>query len=338
MKIRGRVLASLLTFLFAAATLPAVAQTNLGTVTVGVNAFSLSANPATNKIYVANYCGSDPNCTPGVNGTVTVIDGATDKTTTVTVQLHPEFLVINSATNKIYVTNRKSGTVSVIDGATDTVTATITVGSHPLGADVNPLTNKIYVANNGNDFNNTVSVIDGATNTVSATITVGWSPNAVAVDPATNKIYVVNYCGNDSNGCESDGVGASGTLSVIDGATNTVTATLNVGAGPGVLLANTVTNKFYVMNSCGTDPSCVINGNANTIGTVTVIDGVTLATSTVTVGKGADAMAVNPVANQTYVVEQQRQHRDLYRRGDPRHLHCQRWGISRRRRSRSGHE
>ena len=299
MRVRGFTLASLFTFLFVAALLPAAAQTNLGTVNVGVEAVFLSVNFATNKVYVPNFCGNDPNCGP-TPGTVTVINGVTDQTKTVTVGVHPEFLVINPVTNKIYVSNRHDNTVSVIDGAADTVIATIPVGSHPIGADVNTYTNKIYVANGGNGLGNTVSVIDGATNTVSATIPVGWAPNVVAVNPVTNQIYVTNYCGNDANNCLSDGTGPNGTVSVINGATNLVTNTLNVGVGPAVVLANTVTNKIYVGNSCGTDGSCIINGNANTIGSVTVIDGVTFATSTVNVGKGFGAMAINPVTNQIY--------------------------------------
>jgi YVTN family beta-propeller protein len=300
MRVRGFTLASLFLFLFAAAILPAVAQTLITTVPVEQQPNYLAANAASNKIYVVNRCGTDPSCAPTSPGTVTIINGVTNQTTTLSVGVRPDFLVINPVTNKIYVTNRRDGTVSVINGATGTVTATLTVGSHPIGADVNPFSNKIYVANSGNDFNNTVSVIDGATDTVTDTITVGWSPNVVAVNPITNKIYVVNHCGNDPNGCTTDGSGASGTLSVIDGATNTVTNTLNVGIEPGVVLANTVTNKIYVGNACGSNPQCLISGQATT-GSVTVIDGVTLGIQTVVADYGSDAMAFNPVVNQVYV-------------------------------------
>ena len=66
---------------------------------------------------------------------------------------------------------------------------------------------------------------------------------------------------------------------------------------------NEVTNKIYVGNSCGTDPTCISNpnGNGNTIGTITAVDGVTLATSAVSAGKGTTGMAVNPVANEIYM-------------------------------------
>ncbi len=93
-------LASLFVFLFAAAILPAAAQTLLATVTVGHDPFFLAANAATNKVYVANYCGNDPGCGSSSPGTVTVIDGLTNTVdATVTVGGGSGFLLINPLTN-----------------------------------------------------------------------------------------------------------------------------------------------------------------------------------------------------------------------------------------------
>ena len=296
MRVRDFTLAYLVTFLFAAAILPAVAETLLATVPVGQDALYLAADPVTNKIYVANTCGNDPSCGTGP-GTVTVINGLTNTVdTTVTVGGHPEFLVINPVTNKIYVSNRHDNTVSVINGATQTVIATISVGSHPTYGDINILTNRIYVVNNGNGHGTTMSVIDGHADSVVATVTVGNFPQAASVNPVTNKIYVANFCGNDAS-CNS-----GGTVSVIDGATNTVTHTVAVGKGPGLIFADPATNKVWVLNSCGTSLACVLNGdNSHVIGSVTQIDGATLATSTANTGQGSGAMAYNPVANKAYV-------------------------------------
>ena len=115
-------------------------------------------NPVTNKIYVANNCGNDVTCSS--DGTVTVIDGATLTTNTVTVGSNPYNVAVNSVTNKIYVANycgndtscqTYGGTVTVIDGAT-LATATVPVGSGPDSPVVNSATNKIYVPNScGND-------------------------------------------------------------------------------------------------------------------------------------------------------------------------------------------
>jgi YVTN family beta-propeller protein len=299
MRVRGLTLASLFLFLFAAAILPAVAQTLLATVPVEQGAYYLATNPVTNKTYVANYCGNDPSCAN--LGTVSVINGLTNTVdATITVGIHPAFVLINPLTNKIYVTNRRDGTVSVINGATNVVTATIPVGAHPTYGDINVLTNRIYVVNNGNGQGTTMSVIDGHADSVVATVTVGNYPQSASVNPVTNKIYVVNYCGNQF-GCNA--TPANGTVSVVDGATNTVTATVTVGVGAALVFADSATNKVWVMNSCGSSLPCDAdpNGNGNYVGSVTQIDGVTLATTTANTGKGAGAMAYNPVANKAYV-------------------------------------
>ena len=123
MRVRGFTLASLFVFLFAAAILPAVAQTLLATVPVGQDGFYLATNPVTNKTYVVNYCGNDPGCGSQSPGTVTVINGLTNTVdATITVGGHPTFVMINPLTNKLYVPNRRDNTVSVINGATNTVT------------------------------------------------------------------------------------------------------------------------------------------------------------------------------------------------------------------------
>ncbi len=298
MRVRGFTLASLFVFLFAAAILPAVAQTLLATVPVGQSAFYLAANPVTNKIYVVNYCGNDPSCASP--GTVTVINGLTNTVdATITVGIHPTFVMINPLTNKLYVPNRRDNTVSVINAATNTVSATIPVGSHPTFGDINIVTNRIYVVDNGNGQGTTMSVIDGNTDTAIATVTVGNYPQGAAVNPVTNKIYVSNYCGNQF-GCNA--TPAQGTVSVVDGATNQVTATVTVGVAPQVIFADSATNKVWVLNLCGSTLSCDITGdNSHVIGSVTQIDGATLATTTANTGQGSGALAYNPVANKAYV-------------------------------------
>ncbi len=273
------------------AAIPAFGQTLIGTVPVGNASSYIVADPATNKIYVTNFG------TSGAFGnTITVIDGATDATTTVTVGLRPEFLVANTVTNKLYVNNRRDSTVSVINGATNAVIKTISGFSNPIVSDVNPVTNKIYVPNSGNGTDNTLGIIDGSTDTLTNTITVGLVPVAVAVNPVTNKIYVINQCGN-SNDCTDHG-----TVTVVDGAT-LATTSIDVGWNPAVILVNQLTNKIYVLNNCGNNSGsadCLANGTP-VQGTVTVIDGATNATSSVNTGMASGALVVNQVSNEAYV-------------------------------------
>ncbi len=150
---------------------------------------------------------------------------------------------------------------------------------------------------------------------VTATIPVGTYPVAVAVNPVTNKIYVAI---------------SSGTVTVIDGATNTVCNTCTVAAGttPYAVAVNPATNKIYVANQNSNDVT-VIDGTTNAAttvaagsfphavaanpvtnkiyvanygsGTVTVIDGATNATTTVMASSASWAVAVNPVTNKIYV-------------------------------------
>ena len=293
-----------LLFSLAVALPSAVAQVVIATVPVGTNPGGVGVNPVTNKIYVANgLCNENGSCG---QGTMTVIDGASNNTTTVNIGVAPGVPVVNSVTNKIYVANgcgnappcgSNPGTVMVIDGATNSITATIPVGWYAGFIAANPVTNKIYVTNNcGNDPScsspGTLTVIDGVTNNPT-TLPVGGNPFDVEVNPVTNKIYVVNNCGNAPN-CDS-----IGTVTVIDGSTNN-TATINVGAGPYFAAVNPVTDKIYVANS-----ACSLQQlPCSNPGTVTVIDGATNNTTTLNLmGDFAPfGVALNAVTNKIYVV------------------------------------
>lgn len=154
----------------------------------------------------------------------------------------------------------------------------IPVSAQPGSIAVDEKTNKIYVT-----AGNSIVVIDGATNAVVTTITDpnGFAPAAVAVNPTTNTIYVANSQSNN--------------VTAIDGATGSVTATIPVGTSPSGLDVDSQTSFIYVANA----------GNLQTgdPGNVTVIDGVTHATTTLTDSKAVNpiAVAVNSVTNKIYV-------------------------------------
>jgi len=280
----------------------AVAQVVVATVPAGMYPVGIAANTATNKTYVTNlWCIPDSPPCPGP-GTVTVIDGATNNTTTVNVGLYPYAVAVNPVTNKIYVANAcgndvncgSFGTVTVIDGTTNN-TSTVNVGAYPYALDVNSGTNKIYVANECGDdptcqSTGTVTVIDGATNNVLTTVTVGYVPDSVAVNSVTNQIYVANNCGSDIT-CSS-----IGTATVIDGVSNN-TAAVTVGFLPYYVALNSTTNKVYVSNDCGNDITC------SSLGTATVIDANNNnSTATVNVGAYPFGLAVDATTNHIYVV------------------------------------
>ena len=240
---------------------------------------------------------------------------------------------INSVTNRLYLFHSNGvvlpGTVMVIDCSTNTVIETITVGVYPIAIAVNPQTNKIYVVNGQS---NSVSVIDGSTNSVIKTLAwdgdrtefanvnqIGNKPEYVAVNPKTNRIYVVNNW--------------YGTISVIDGSTDTVIDAICWGVGvnsgiyPWMMFIDSETNLGYVRwgiyernfisiidldtnNEIGTIPGISgylsINPTTNKLylcnGGLYEINGATNSVeNTIDAGGNVLAVTVNPVTNRLYV-------------------------------------
>src|SRR5262249_20600724 len=96
----------------------------------------------------------------------------------------------------------------------------------------------------------------------------GVSATGVAVNPTTNTIYVASF--------------GDGTVSVFDEATDTVTATIALGAGsyPWGMAVSPTTNRIYVTNAFN--------------GTLSVIDGATNAVkATIGVGSAPRGVGVN---------------------------------------------
>jgi YVTN family beta-propeller protein len=117
---------------------------------------------------------------------------------------------------------------------------------------------------------------------VVATVPIGSGAQAADVDTVTNTIYVANAYSNN--------------VTVIDGATNTVAATLTSSPGPRAVLAVPSTNTIYVVN----------NGTANgpevvTPGNLLVINGSNNTTSTIALPLLARCIAYNPNTNLLYV-------------------------------------
>nr|HEV7954346.1 YncE family protein [Candidatus Acidoferrales bacterium] len=244
----------------------------IATVKAGKDPGGMAINSVTDKIYVADRDGK----------TLTVIDGMTNTTTTVKLPMDPGGMVVNEVTNKIYVKSWRGRNVWVLDGATNAVTVVPTKLISGAMA-VNSVTNKIYVANSVGDG---VTVIDGVTN-ATAQVATGWA-NAMVVNSATDKVYVA---------CES-AVGAhNGTISVIDGATNsTSTIKMETGWRPTSMAVNPVTNKIYLTEHIEVAP-----GERRKPGRVMVIDGATNAVTTIPAGIEPRGIIVNPETDKIFV-------------------------------------
>src|SRR5690242_19733865 len=108
------------------------------TVPAGAIPSAVAVDAATGRVYVANY-GS---------GTVTVVDGATDRVDTIVkVGNHPQAIAIDRRRDIVAVANTMDNTVSLIDGKTARVWKTLPAGEHPYALAVNEETQRIYVAN-----------------------------------------------------------------------------------------------------------------------------------------------------------------------------------------------
>jgi YVTN family beta-propeller protein len=273
--------------------------------TLPVAGRALAVNSATNKIYVTG-CTNERSL---VGGVLVAIDGATKLTTEIGVGLCPKAVAVNPVTNKIYVANIgdaqgfgsfSGGSITIVDGATNS-TMTVSDPHAPCAVAVNSATNKIYVTNlNSND----VTVIDGDTNSLTTIADPNAiSPVALAVNPITNKIYVANQ-GNSLYGSNNPG-----SVTVIDGATGSTTTVSDPNANtPNSVAVNTSTDKIYVANT-----GSFVYSTGTNHGNVTVIDGATNSTTTVTdpnalAPGGPDSrgfgLAVDTATNSIYVVNQ----------------------------------
>jgi YVTN family beta-propeller protein len=103
-------------------------------------------------------------------------------------------------------------------------------------------------------------------------LAVGAAPVAIAVNEATNRIYVAN-AGSD-------------TVSVINGETNAVTASVRVGARPYAITANPASNKIFVSAAFGD--------------TITVIDGARNSTTAAQIAN-ADSITVDAKLSKVYL-------------------------------------
>lgn len=237
----------------------------------GLVSYAVALNPVTNKVYVINNNIEGFDSGSNASGNITVIDGATNTTTTVTDPnaINPVAVAVNLVTGKIYVANggdypaANHGNVTIIDGTTNaTTTITDPNALGPLAVAVNQTSNKIYVANGGDSALagvGGVTVIDGSTNAISA----ARDPNAMfshalAVDPVTNTIYVAN------EGCFlDDSCKNPGSVTVVDGATNSVTTIIDPQArNPEGVAVNAVTNMIYVAN-VGSNNTTIIDATAS---------------------------------------------------------------------------
>jgi YVTN family beta-propeller protein len=152
-------------------------------------------------------------------GRIAVVDPAAGKVLrTIAPPARPTGVAISPDGGKLYVTcATPDGSVAVIEAASGKLAATIPVGHTACGPALTPDGKRLYVCNR---FNNNVSVIDLEANRELARLPVVREPVEAVVTPDGKSVFVANLLPND----RSDGSDVAATISVIDTATNQVSA------------------------------------------------------------------------------------------------------------------
>ncbi|MEO5577220.1 MAG: PxKF domain-containing protein [Gaiellaceae bacterium] len=236
----------------------------------------------------------------------------------------PTEVELNAATQRIYAVHFNEATLSVVDATDGALLNTIALGASPYDVAVNESTNRVYVANR---YADSVSVIDGATNEILATIRITSpssnacrcnQPVALAVDERRNLVYVANVTGY--------------TVSVIDGSSNEVVGTVELGFNtqPDGVAVDSARNRVYVAEG-NNSKIAVIDGASRTVAaeipvglypagvavdskanriyvanygsnTISILDGLTNSNiGSIPAGTGPRNLAVVPATNRLYV-------------------------------------
>jgi len=203
----------------------AVVSTISVTTTPGFGLLGIVANPINGLVYVAN--GSDK--------VINIIDGCKSKLAG-TISLNgnsPWAIAINPILNRLYVPFGNSLT-AVVDAGKKQILSTTTFGSLTVGAAANLATGHVFVTDVESGPSLT-GVLD-KNGALLASVTVEDSPLGVDVDPVTNLAFVAST--------------ALDNVTVIDGSTNTVKATV-FGVPANYIAANLATQKVYVSGRTG---------------------------------------------------------------------------------------
>jgi len=242
-------------------------------ITVGKDPTAVTYDPATAKIFVANY-GS---------GTVSVISGTT-VVKTISIGKDPETILYDAKNTLLYAVNTGSDNVSVINGSTDKLVGTVSgfAAFYPIS---------VYDPSNGAEYLFSNSGLGGATTLYRlptttpytfTTIKLGNYSDYATYDPATTDLVVSNEI--------------SSTLSIVNSSTNVVkTVTIKTGTYPGVSVYNPTNKDVYIVDVGNL-------GLPSKTGNVTVLGSSNSIVKTLSVGGHPISVALNPSTHDVYVV------------------------------------
>jgi YVTN family beta-propeller protein len=187
------------------------------------------------------------------------------RTLTQTIPIANSFVGVafNPAGDTIYVGGGASNDVKIFKAGANGVfaangTIPISGGPAPSGLTLNANGSRLYVALN---MTNQVAVIDTATRAIISRIPVGTFPYTTAISADGSKVYVTNWGGKVPGPTDftdgmfpvvvdrRTGIPVSGTVSVIDTASNTVLKSIDVGLHPSGMALSPLGDRLFVTNA-----------------------------------------------------------------------------------------
>jgi DNA-binding beta-propeller fold protein YncE len=249
----------------------------VATVQVGEAPQGVSVDPVSNRIFVGNN-GNQVGCDflPPKHvdaSTVTVIDGSTHQTQSVTVGRSPIYAVPYSARGQLYVATSGDVALDVLDAASFQ-----RLVLHPNAASHQPA---IYAARDevwaNNSNGQSVSVVRGVDAVLVANVATPARTHGVAVNPVSDEVLLTNV---------DPPIG----VTVIDASTRSVKETVALSAALGIAV-NTTTNRIFVSTS--------LNNR------IFVLDGTTKAmVKEIDVGRHSIELSVDETRNRIYFASQ----------------------------------
>src|SRR5262245_18652549 len=181
------------------------------TIAIANSFVGVAFNPAGDTIYVGGGPSNDVKIFKATNGTF-----AADGTIPISGGPQPSGLTLNADGSRLYVALNLTHEVGVIDTATRTLVTRVKVGIYPYTAVISGDGKKVYVSNWGGRVPGPTDFTDGQ--------------NPVIVDRRT-------------------GIPVTGTVSVLDTATNTVVKHIDVGLHPTGMAMSPSGDRLYVTNA-----------------------------------------------------------------------------------------
>ena len=262
-------------------------NTVLATVHVGSSPMGITYDPSNSYVYVVNEATGNVSI---INGTSTNVSKNT-VLKSLTIGTAPMYSAFDSMNGYLYVTNSGSDTVSIINASStnvsnNTVLKSVSVGTatSPAGIAFDSTNGYLYITNENTD---NVSVLNGTSTNLSdaniiqsISLGSGNSPRFDAFDSANNYIYVPD---------------ATGLVSVINGATNSVYKTLYAGSSPEAATFDPACQTVYVSNYASSNLTVIFGPPAtfeNTMFSQT-------SGKTNSLGEGSFYLELNSTANLT---------------------------------------